>query len=159
MSGLDRLGGWLRGGPAEPSEPGNVPGLVGRGSYRLGAGGKHPDAPDPFEEGKCDCSGFLAWCFALPRKSDEGVWFYTDQLEADARGEVRGDLGDGVAWDDRQPGDLIVYGAGPRVGHCGILSGVDTVIHCQASTHPAVTETGLMLFERKGAVVLRMRRP
>ncbi len=34
MSGLDRLGGWLRGGPAEPSEPGNVPGLVGRGSYR-----------------------------------------------------------------------------------------------------------------------------
>jgi len=34
VSGLDRLGGWLRGGPAEPSEPGNVPGLVGRGSYR-----------------------------------------------------------------------------------------------------------------------------
>lgn len=142
--------------------------MVGRGVYGLGKGGKDPGADDPFEGGRCDCSGFLAWCFRRWRKSGAGVWFYTDQLERDAAGEVKGDLGDGVAWDEAQLGDILVYGAGPKVGHCAIVSEVlppvrDLItgplraIHCRAGTPPAVVETGVSLFARKGARVLRLR--
>jgi len=151
--------------------------MVGAGFYCLGAGGRDPSAPRPFgacnhpsththgRYGKalfCDCSGFVAWCCGLPRKSAEGVWLYTDQLEADARGQVKGDLGDGVPWHLAQPGDLIVYGAGKAIGHVGIVSEVDDagpvkVIHCQASRAPAVVETSPAVFERHKAVILRLR--
>ncbi len=137
--------------------------MVGRGRYHLGAGGKDPKAPDPFDsDGTSDCSGFVAWCLELPRKSDDGVWFYTDALEADARGQVKGDLGDGVAWDAAQPGDLVVYGAGPKTGHVGIVSQVGaagpvSAIHCRSGAAPAVVETGAAFFKARGAVVLRLR--
>lgn len=135
---------------------------VGKGKYGLGKGGKKVGTPDPFENGFCDCSGFLAWCFELPRQSADGVWFFTDQLEADAKGQVKGDLGDGVAWDKALPGDVLVYGAGSAVGHCGIVSevgpnGPTKVIHCNAGAPPAVDETATDFFRKKGAVVLRIR--
>ena len=137
--------------------------MVGRGRYHLGAGGKDPNAQDPFDsDGACDCSGFQAWCFGLPRKGDTGVWFYTDALEADARGQVKGDLGDGVPWEQAKPGDLVVYGNGPKVGHVGMVSaandhGPTAVIHCRSGGAPAVVETGPSLFKAKGAVILRLR--
>ena len=149
--------------------------MVGHGRYCLGAGGRDVAGRTPFgpcakpdvhtheHAGAvfCDCSGFCAWVVGVPRKHD-GVWFYTDQLEADARGQVKGDLGDGVPWAQAQPGDLVVYGAGPKIGHVGIVSEVDAtgpakVIHCQASTTPAVVETSPTVFRRRGAVILRLR--
>jgi cell wall-associated NlpC family hydrolase len=142
--------------------------MVGRGMYKLGAGGRNPAAETPFDsDGRCDCSGFLAWCVQRPRVVDvdpgpgrDEVWFYTDQLEADARGKVKGDLGDGVPWEQAQPGDLVVYGAGPRVGHCGLVvevgpSGPSRVVHCRSGRPPAVVETGADGFRKRGAVILR----
>ena len=137
--------------------------MVGRGKYHLGSGGKDPKAADPFDaDGTCDSSGFQAWCFELPRESDEGVWFYTDALEADARGQVKGDLGDGVPWEQAQPGDLVVYGAGPKTGHVGMISAVNNLgptaaIHCRSGSLPAVVETGVLHFKARSAVILRLR--
>jgi hypothetical protein len=149
---------------------------VGKGRYCLGAGGRDPKAADPWgpcvhpkehshaAAGRvfCDCSGFQAWIFGLPRKSRDGVWFYTDALAADAAGQVKGDLGDGIPWAQAQPGDLVVYGAGPRVGHVGLVSACDAtgpsrVIHCQSRGRVAVVETGPQVFVRNRAVVLRLR--
>lgn len=136
--------------------------IVGQGRYHLGSGGKDPTAPTPFDsDGTCDCSGFVAWCFGLPRKHD-GVWFYTDHLEADAHGQVKGDLGDGVHWTAAQPGDVVVYGAGPKTGHTGIVSAIGgdgpvAVIHCRSGSPPAVVETGASFFKARGASILRLR--
>lgn len=138
--------------------------VVGQGRYHLGSGGKNPQAPHPFDsDGTCDCSGLVCWVLELPRKDPAtGVWRNTDQLEADARGQVRGDIGDGVPWEDAQPGDVIVYGAGPKIGHTGIVSaanadGPTAVIHCRSGAAPACVETGPSLFKARGAVILRPR--
>lgn len=140
-----------------------------RGSviYGLGFGGKDIAAPHPFEwdpktkKWRCDCSGFLAWLYQIPRRREidgHAVWFYTDHLEADARGKVRGDLGDGVPWKDRRVGDLIVYGAGPRTGHCGVMSTLDKVTHCASrGSNPPIVETSPDVFIRNAAVLLRLR--
>lgn len=153
--------------------------MVGHGRYCLGAGpGAKGNPRTPFgpcakpdvhtheHAGPvfCDCSGFTSWVTGIPRKDAEtGIWRNTDQLEADAKGKVRGDIGYEVAWKDAEPGDLIVYGAGRKIGHVGMVSACDAtgptlVVHCQASKTPAVIETVEPgLFKRKGAVILRVR--
>lgn len=131
--------------------------MVGQGRYELGGGNDDPDAPTPFDKnGECDCSTFVAWC-TKHRKKVEGVYFYTDQIEADAKRQVKGDLGYEVPWEDRQPGDILVYGAGPATGHMGLVSGPGKVIHCRSGKPPAVVETGDQFFKDKGAVVFRFR--
>lgn len=131
--------------------------MLNRGRYRLGGGDDDPNAPDPFDENdECDCSTFVAWC-TKHRKKVEGVYFYTDQIEADAKGQVKGDLGYAVPWEARMPGDVLVYGAGPATGHMGLVSGPSKVIHCRSGKPPAVVETGDQFFRDKGAVVFRFR--
>jgi CHAP domain-containing protein len=142
--------------------------MVGKGYYCLGAGGKNPNALDPWSgcakpathghEGLgrvfSDCSGFIAWCWRLPRHDKTtDTWLNTDELEA--RGKRQG-----IPWHKAQPGDVVAYGAGAAIGHCGIASEVDDagptkVIHCNAGKAPAVDETSADLFERHGAVIWR----
>lgn len=129
--------------------------------YGLGRGGKHPDAAHPFEQAangswRLDCSGFVAWCYNISRLND-GVWFYTDQIEADARGQVQGDLGFGVEWADRAAGDVLVYGAGDRVGHMGLVIQAGQAIHCAAGKHNGIVATTDEVFSQLGAVVFRFR--
>lgn len=138
--------------------------VVGQGRYHLGSGGKNPAAATPFDsDGSCDCSGLVCWVLELPRKDPAtGVWRNTDQLEADARGQVRADIGEAIEWKYAIPGDVVVYGAGPKIGHTGIVSaigpdGPTAVIHCRSGAAPAVVETGPSLFKVKGAVILRPR--
>lgn len=141
---------------------------VGKGRYCLGAGGKKPEADDPWSTcakptthghtpaGRvfCDCSGFVCFVHRLARHDKTaGVWLNTDELE------VRGKR-QGIAWINARPGDIVSYGAGKAIGHCGIVSEVDDagpvrVIHCQARGTVAVVETSADLFERKGAVLWR----
>lgn len=131
--------------------------VLNQGRYKLGGGNDDPTAPTPFDEnGECDCSTLIAWC-TKHRKKVDGVYFYTDQIEADAKRQVKGDLGYAVPWDGRQLGDILVYGAGPATGHMGIVSGVGKVIHCRSGRPPAVVETGDQFFRDKGAVVFRFR--
>lgn len=131
--------------------------VLNQGKYELGGGNDDPDAPTPFDkDGECDCSTFVAWC-TKHRKKVDGVYFYTDQIEADAKGQVKGDLGYRVPWEDRAPGDILVYGAGPATGHMGLVSGPGKVIHCRSGKPPAVVETSDQFFKDKGAVVFRFR--
>lgn len=135
--------------------------------YGLGKGGKNPKAEHPFElvagVWRCDCSGLLAWIYGWTRSVDvpgkDDFWRNTDGLERDARGTVPGDLGFEVPYDQRRPGDAVVYGAGTAIGHCGILVTMTTVIHCNGgSSPPPVDETAnLEWWISKGAVFLRIR--
>lgn len=145
--------------------------VLGSVIYGLGFGGKDINASHPFEwhaatkKWRCDCSGFLAWLYKVPRVRDldpgpkrDEWWFYTDSMESDARGKVRGDLGDGVPFGDRRAADIIVFGKGSQTGHCGALSSPDKVIHCASRGGlPPITETGLDVFVRNNAVILRLR--
>jgi uncharacterized protein YfaT (DUF1175 family) len=96
--------------------------------YRLGAGGRDPASPTPADdEGNCDCSGYVAWCLGISRRVRHpayvrfnGGWLSTDGMVHDAL-SVGGIL-DQVPGDDRAlPGDVVVYGNGARIGHCGII--------------------------------------
>lgn len=141
---------------------------VGKGRYCLGAGGKKPSAASPWskcakpsqhghgEAGTvfCDCSGMVCCAHQIPRQDPATLrWLNTDEME-------RLGILQGIPWIHAEPGDVVVYGAGAKIGHCGIVSEVDDagptkVIHCQASKTPAVIETSADLFERKKAVVWR----
>lgn len=141
--------------------------------YGLGFGGKDPEAEHPFEwdpdtkAWRCDCSGFVLWCHDLERKDPaSGAWRYTDSFERDAKGMIRGDIGDGVTWERAQPGDIISYGAGPKTGHCAIVLTVDAqgrpllVMHCRGSLPGPLVETDAELWrKRPDTVVLRVRPP
>jgi cell wall-associated NlpC family hydrolase len=100
--------------------------------YRLGAGGRDPADESPADDyGECDCSGFVAWCLGIPRKLRQaeyvafnGGWLSTDGMVHDILGP-RVVLAP-VTWADALPGDVLVYGNGGRVGHCGILANSGT---------------------------------
>lgn len=113
--------------------------------------------------GACDCSGFVLWCLGWPRR-DAGAawlkratngWINTDGLWYDA---TEGP-GAWVTPCDRAPGALIVYPAswmsrrpGPKVGHIGILTAPDRVIHCSSGNQrrcgDAIGETDTAAFDR-----------
>lgn len=147
-------------------------GAVGAGThYELGAGGRDPRTTRPGP--KCDCSGFAAWCLGVDRylpnagvpHLPDGEWLETTALFRDARSPF-GFVTD-VAWTAAQPGDLLVWpDAGKRQGHVGVVSaakpgvGPRLVVHCAVSnerrTGDAVAETGSELFERAGAIAVRV---
>lgn len=139
---------------------------VGKGRYCLGAGAKvgsptpfsacaHPKDHSHAKLGNvfCDCSGFVCFVVGIPRKNADGTWNYTDSFESRAKKQ-------GIPWTKALPGDVVVYGAGKAIGHCGIVVEVDDagpckVVHCNAGTPPAVDETDESLFARKHAVIWR----
>lgn len=147
--------------------------VEGRGVYRLGAGGRDPSEPTPLDAaGRCDCSGFLCWCWCEPRRDsadgeDEiaGEWIWTDGLYRDARGPQR--FGREIAAPHVQPGDALVYRGnlpGQRIGHCAVV--IDrpavvrcfadvTVIHCHAGRAPAITRSSGALWDRKNGIAIR----
>ncbi len=96
-----------------------------RVTYKLGAGGWAwmPDATAVGAE--CDCSGFVAHVFGLPRnQADEAVdgprWISTTHLVADGSGARR--LVSALALSAVRPGDLVCYGdANGKQGHVGIV--------------------------------------
>lgn len=136
--------------------------------YGLGHGGTDPDAPSPADaKGLLDCSGFACWALGLPRKVD-CYWRYTDSIEADARhAGGKHDEFDQIA--APRPGCLVVYGAGPKIGHVGVVVAVPDgrwngtpaqwsalrVAHCSVSNDRrgrAVAVTGATGFGRHGAI-------
>lgn len=155
--------------------------------YRLGAGGRDPASPTPADdEGDCDCSGFVAWCLGISRKVTQpayvrfnGGWLSTDGMVHDAL-TVGGILDQVPHDDDARPGDVVVYGNGPRVGHCGILVRTATlgaqypiqkwdpskprdyweIAHCAAGTSPghAIRVTSMERFTRGARSVVHLLR-
>lgn len=101
--------------------------MVGRGKYKLGKGGRDPQAPTPFDaHGYADCSAYVCWAVGLDRYQDGWGWLDTSGLIRAARDErfVHLDL-----VEKPEMGDIIVYGdwitseRKVRQGHCGIVIG------------------------------------
>lgn len=137
--------------------------------YLLGAGGMDPKLPMPGR--KCDCSGFVAWCYGISRKLDHphyrewnGGWLETTAVYKDATSQFG--MFDTVPRELALPGDAIVFGdrGAGRHGHIGIVTKVDKlgpvlVCHCSYGNFKkfghAVQETGPDIFWAYGAVIAR----
>jgi hypothetical protein len=131
--------------------------------YKLASGGMFPDDPKPTRDGLCDCSGFICWVIGLSRKTDIpfykrfGGWIFTDSMEAD----VNSDSGIFERLQRPEPGCIVVYGAGNKIGHVGLVSVVangamQKVIHCSSGNstkfNQAILETAPTVFNRPDAL-------
>lgn len=130
--------------------------------YKLGAGGMDEKYQLPTRDGKCDCSGFVCWVLGLSRKTkipfyQPGGWIYTDSMVEDINRNAG--IFDRLAIPE--VGCIVVYGAGKKIGHVGIVSEVENgkmkkVIHCSsgnyASFGDAIQETSPRVFERADAL-------
>ncbi len=133
--------------------------MAGRGIYGLGKGGRHPDAPTPFDaSGRCDCSGFaLAWVYGWDRYAPgliDGDWHSTRSAFDDARGKRR--FWREVPWSEVRPGDALTYPTRPgRIGHCAVVVGADAVVHCHGGRGPAISRATFNLWHRKQGIAVR----
>lgn len=152
---------------------------VGRGTiYYLGAGGMKPEAKQPGNIlGQLDCSGFVAYCLGVSRKTDDpwyaeqnGGWLETTAIFRDCATPYG--AFDGIEWKEARPSDLLVWGdrkdaeGKTHQGHVGIVSEVDEtgpvkVIHCSSSNEKAnqdaIAETAVLIFTQHGARVARSK--
>lgn len=143
-------------------------------AYKLGAGGRDPRAAHPAVDGRCDCSGFAAWCLGIDRYLPNDLmealpvfekWFETGQLYADARSPWG--IVTEVPWLSALPGDVLLRGdEGKRQGHIGVVTACDhtgpiRVVHCSSGNWrtegDAIQETGVELFVRNRALAARVR--
>jgi LysM repeat protein len=131
--------------------------------YKLGSGGTNPASPLPTADHLCDCSGFVCWVLGLSRNTTLpfyqrfGGWIFTDSMEADVNSSA------GIFEKLRvpEPGCIVVYGAGAKIGHVGIVSEVANgqmkkVIHCSAGNdakfRDSIQETVPTVFNRADAL-------
>jgi len=140
--------------------------------YALGAGGRlwHKATPwNPLTH-KCDCTGFLAWCLEMDRKTNHplyakwnGGWLESSAIARDAMLPGAG-MFDRMLWTSAAPGDVLVWGdRDGHQGHVGIVSeandGPQAVVHCSMgnyrATGDAIQETDVSIFLRNGAIVAR----
>lgn len=132
-------------------------------SYKLGSGGMFPNDPLPTLDKLCDCSGFVCWALGLNRKtsipfySKYGGWIFTDSMVDD----VNSTTGIFERLAIPEVGCIVVFGAGNKIGHVGIVSqvsngGMSKVIHCssgnQARLGYAIEETAPTVFNRADTV-------
>jgi len=134
--------------------------------YKLGKGGFDPKALHPWNRTmQCDCSGFVAWCLGVSRKTDNpwyakqnGGWLETSAITRDATSPFG--VFTEVARYDALPGDVLVWGdkAGAQ-GHVGIVSGPTTINHCSSGnfrvTGDAIRETSTEIFDKNDAIAAR----
>jgi hypothetical protein len=108
--------------------------------YRLGTGGRRPDAETPADDqGRCDCSGLTAWLGGRDRVelmpgTRKEIWYSTRGMVDDAIGKGRYTSGFSHAAGPRrryretdvpQVGDLVVYTADALTGRdYGHVAGV-----------------------------------
>lgn len=131
--------------------------------YKLGSGGTNPAATLPTANKLCDCSGFVCWVLGLSRKTtipfynQFGGWIFTDSMEAD----VKSQAGIFEKLNTPEVGCIVVYGAGNKIGHVGIVSEVlngqmKKVIHCSSGNDSkfkdSIQETAPTVFNRADAL-------
>ncbi len=131
--------------------------------YKLGEGGINPSLALPTSNNECDCSGFICWVLGLSRKTTipfyqkYGGWIFTDSMEKD----VISSAGIFEKLNIPEVGCIVVYGAGPKIGHVGIVSEVENekmkkVIHCSSGNYSkfndSILETVPTVFNRADAL-------
>lgn len=148
--------------------------------YELGCGGTDPKKPHPGARSKkwpksvrlwCDCSGLVDWALGIVGRQHDKRWYNTDAIEADAK--KPGGIFDRVTAEQVLPGDVVVYGAGPAIGHTGIVTanpyaapfGTERwwkdlrVVHCSSGNwrryRDAIRETTGLAFRRPDTVFAR----
>lgn len=125
----------------------------------------------PETGGKCDCTGFLAWCLRISRKVNHpmyakvnGGWFETTGIHAD----IEASWGYFEKLDIPRVGSFVVYpDTGGVDGHIGLISevsgqsgmaGIVSVIHCSNGSWKkhgdAIRETDASVWLTKSASVL-----
>lgn len=121
--------------------------------YRMGGGSLRPEAQGPWgEDGACDCSAFVCWCFGIDKMQAQlawlrkfnGGWLNTDGIWKDAQEPT------GYFEETDQPGigGCVVYPSsrvaktnGPKVGHIAIISDLDDngrirrIIDCSSGSY------------------------
>lgn len=134
--------------------------------YVLGGGHAGGDSCQDRDKA-CDCSGFICWVLQRRRRCDlpwaatvNGGWLNTDLWWYDAMHDEH--LGSRC---EPQAGALIVYPAswmdkrktGPKIGHIGLLTAPDRVIHCSGGNFKragdAIQETGLEVFLKVASTI------
>jgi hypothetical protein len=101
--------------------------------YKLGQGGMNPGSSTPGHDGQCDCSGFVAWCLGMSRKTPDqfyvhfnGGWIETTGVWTDIEQSV-GIFEESI----KRPGAVVVYpDAHGHEGHIGIIVDANSVVHC-----------------------------
>jgi hypothetical protein len=131
--------------------------------YKLGSGGLNPNSQLPSNDKLCDCSGFVCWVFHLSRKTNipfykqYGGWIFTDSMVED----INSSTGIFERLTVPSVGCIVVYGAGKKIGHVGIVSEVQNnlmkkVIHCSSGNsskfNAAIQETSPSVFNRPDSV-------
>ena len=118
-----------------------------------------PDSPTCADANNgCDCSGYVLWCYSLPRENSDGTWNNTDAIYNDAMGsQVRF-----VRIDTPIVGAMMVFPGGRDgpYGHIGIIAEVKNgqvtkVIHCSAAADIAITTPEV--FFANGAIMVKAR--
>ncbi len=132
-------------------------------SYNFGSGGMFATDELPTRDRLCDCSGFVCWALGLSRKttipfySKFGGWIFTDSMEDD----INSTTGIFERLSSPEIGCIVVFGAGNKIGHVGIVSEVNNgnmrkVIHCSIGNQRkygyAIEETSPAVFNRADAV-------
>jgi len=111
--------------------------------------------PTPAAGGKCDCTGFVAWCLGFSRKLNDrfyvdfnGGWFETTAVWTDVSLNV------GIMEPSgKKPGAVLVYpDANGHQGHVGLLIDATHVVHCSSSNDAtfgdAIQITPLTVFNK-----------
>jgi hypothetical protein len=126
--------------------------------YKLGKGGMNPGSPTPGAGGLCDCSGFVAWCLGMSRKSSElfyvhfnGGWIETSAVWNDIASPVG--IFEAVT---KMAGAVVVYpDANGHEGHIGIVLDATHVVHCSHGNDTkfgnAIQVTPLTVFQNNPA--------
>lgn len=138
-------------------------------------GGRNPTAPDCSSSwerrGKlvftADCVGFAAWCTGFDRYQPgfplQGGWINTTAMVKAAE-EGLGWFDELSPWERAEAGCLVVYPRRlpfRRWGHVGVYVGNNRVIHCHgpALRGPAISESDVREFTKKGALFVRFAPP
>ena len=121
--------------------------------YKLGKGGMNAGSPTPGAGGQCDCSGFIAWCLGMSRKTTQNFYvnFNGGWIETTA---VWTDIGTPVGIFEstqKKPGAIVVYpDANGHQGHIGIVVSASLVIPCSKGNDTrfgnAIQSTPLTVF-------------
>src|SRR5215510_10236237 len=93
----------------------------------------NPGSPTPASGGKCDCSGFVAWCLGMSRQTTDrfytnfnGGWIETTAVWTDIGANTG--IFDGT---NKRRGAVVVYpDEHGHEGHIGIIVDDNRVVHC-----------------------------
>ena len=122
-----------------------------------------PELQLPTSDNYCDCSGFVCWILGISRKTTNSFyekysgWIYTDSMVAD----INSQAGIFEKLTTPEVGCIVVYGAGNKIGHVGIVYEVTNgkmskVIHCSLGNDSnygdSIQETAPTVFNKADAV-------